>query len=448
MKKIYFMALALAGLSFSNAQFWEAQATNWNTSWGVKEISIANENTAWTFAYDGTGGGSYPHDLAVTTNGGATWTAINASALASNALISDIAAIDGNTAFIVTAPFAAGGGANGIWKTTDGGTTWVSQPSFGSSSDTFANQIYFWDADNGFAAGDPVGGKFDMYKTSNGGATWTAVAGAPAPLGGQGGEFSYVGVKDVVGDNIWLGTDIGRLLRSNDRGVTWEAFFSPALDFGGVTTANSSGSFAFADANNGLLIAVDNSTDAVLYRTTDGGENWEEVNAIGTWYFGDVAYVPGTEDTYVTTGIANTDVIYQGSSYSTDGGDTWTEIDAGEQRGTVMFYNGTTGWCGQFSDGPGGTTGIMKFDGDLSDLAVTDVEGQSNLQAYPNPSSNVINFASKKEITKVTLRDMTGRIVSRTNGTQVNVSALPKGVYVAQVLYKNNGVENIKVVVK
>lgn len=448
MKKIYFMALALAGLSFSNAQFWEAQATNWNTSWGVKEISIADENTAWTFAYDGTGGGSYPHDLAVTTDGGATWNAINASSLASNALISDIAALDGNTAFIVTAPFSAGGSANGIWKTTNGGSTWTSQPSFGSTSDSFANQIYFWDADNGFAAGDPVGGKFEMYKTSNGGSTWTAVAGAPAPLGGQGGEFSYVGVKDVVGDNIWLGTDIGRLLRSNDRGVTWEAFFSPALDFGGVTTANSSGSFAFADANNGLLIAVDNSTDAVLYRTTDGGENWEEVVANGPWYFGDVAYVPGTEDTYVTTGIANTDVMYQGSSFSQDGGDNWTEIDAGEQRGTVMFYNGTTGWCGQFSDGPGGAAGIMKFDGDLSDLAVSDVDGQTKLQAYPNPSSDVINFASKKEITKVTLRDMTGKIVSRTNGTQVNVSALPAGVYVAQVLYKNNGVENIKVVVK
>lgn len=448
MKKIYFMALALAGLSFSNAQFWEAQATNWNASWGVDEMSIADENTAWIFAYDGTGGGTYPHDLAVTTDGGSTWTAINASSLPSNALISDIAAIDGNTAFIVTAPFSAGAGANGIWKTTDGGTTWVSQPSFGSSGDTFANQIYFWDADNGFACGDPVNGKFDMYKTSDGGANWTAVAGAPAPLGGQGSEFSYVGVKDVVGDNIWLGTDIGRLLRSNDRGVTWEAFFSPALDFGGVTTPNSFGAFAFADANNGLLIAVDNSTDAVLYHTTDGGENWEEVIASGTWYFGDVAYVPGTEDTYVSTGVNSSLDAYMGSSYSEDGGNTWVEIDTGVQRGTVSFYNGTTGWAGQFSDGPGGAAGILKFDGDLSDLAVADVDAQAKLQVYPNPSSDVINFTSKKEITKVTLRDMTGKIVSRTNGTQVNVSALPAGVYVGQVLYKNNGVENIKVVVK
>jgi len=446
MKKIYFMALALAGLSFSNAQFWVDQATNWTTSWGVREISIADASTAWISSYDGTGAQTYPHDLAVTTDGGATWNAVNAG-VATNALISDIAAVDGNTAFIVTAPFSGSGSANGIWKTTDGGATWVSQPSFGSTSNSFANQIYFWDADNGFAAGDPVEGKFEMYKTSNGGATWTAVAGAPAPLGGQGGEFSYTGIKHVVGDNIWLGTDQGRLLRSNDRGTTWEAFFSPAIDFGAVTTPGSTGSFAFADANNGLLITVDNDTNAVLYRSTDGGENWDEVSANGVWYFGDVAYVPGTVDTYVTTGIANTDVIYQGSSYSQDGGDTWTEIDAGAQRGTVEFFNGTTGWCGQFSDGPGGTLGIMKYDGNLGDMAVSDVN-KTQLQVYPNPSSNVINFNAQREISMVTLRDMTGKIVSRTKGTQVNVSALPAGVYVAQVLYINNGVENVKVVVK
>src|SRR5690606_21620013 len=161
-------------------------------------------------------------------------------------------------------------------------------------------QIYFWDANNGFSAGDPVGGVFEMYQTTDGGNTWNAVSAAPAPLGGT--EYSYVGIKDVVGDNVWLGTDQGRLLHSTDRGTTWDAYFIPALDFGGVTTAGSFGSFAFADENNGLLIAVDNNTDAVLYRTTDGGENWEEVTSTGTWYFGDIAHVPGTVDTYVTTG--------------------------------------------------------------------------------------------------------------------------------------------------
>src|SRR5690606_12737774 len=99
---------------------------------GVREISIVDANTAWISSYDGTGGGTYPHDLAVTTDGGATWNAVTAD-VASNALISDIAAIDGNTAFVVTAPYAAGGSANAIWKTTDGGAPWVSQPSFGST---------------------------------------------------------------------------------------------------------------------------------------------------------------------------------------------------------------------------------------------------------------------------------------------------------------------------
>jgi photosystem II stability/assembly factor-like uncharacterized protein len=441
MKKIYFMALALAGISFSNAQMWVAQPTNWTANWGVDEISIVDQNTAWIFAYDGINNPStYPHDIAVTTDGGQNWNPISPD-LPSNALISDIAGIDGNTAFIVTAPYTAGANANGIWKTTDGGFTWTQQDAFETAS--FGNQIYFWDADNGFAAGDPLNGKFEMYKTSDGGATWNLVTTAPEPLGGA--EYSYVGVKDVVGDNIWLGTDQGRLLRSNDRGVTWDAFFSPVIDFGAATTPGSTGSFAFADANNGLLIAVDNTSDAVLYKTTDGGETWEDITPTGPWYFADVAYVPGTQQTFVTTGSNFNDESWMGSSYSTDGGMTWTAIDSGEQRTKVSFLNGTTGWAGQFSDGPGGSTGILKFDGNL--MAVNDVV-QTNLQVYPNPATNVINFTAQKEIASVTLRDMTGKIVVRSKDVQVNVSSLPAGVYIAQVLYKNNAVENIKVVVK
>src|SRR5690606_26553042 len=151
---------------------------------------------------------------AVTSDGGANWNTVVAD-LPTNALISDIAGVDANTAFIVTAPHSGSGAANGIWKTTDGGFTWTQQSAYGNSS--FANQIYFWDANNGFSAGDPVGGVFEMYQTTDGGNTWNAVSAAPAPLGGT--EYSYVGIKDVVGDNVWLGTDQGRLLHSTDRGT-------------------------------------------------------------------------------------------------------------------------------------------------------------------------------------------------------------------------------------
>jgi len=444
MRKIYFLAVALSGMVFANAQVWVAQGINFPANSGVDEISIVNENVVWVNAYDGSGSGAYPKDVAVTTNGGTTWTARNASTIPSGALISDIAGIDATTAYVITAPSGSGASNNGIWKTTDSGVSWTKYTgNIFTASASFANHIYFWDAQNGYSGGDPVAGKFEMYRTTDGGATWTVLSGAPAPQNGD--EFTYVGVKQIVGDNIWLGTSTGRILKSTDRGTTWTAHTSPATDFGGVITEGSSASFAFADANNGLLITDDNGS-VFLYSTADGGETWVDLIPTGNWFGGDIAYVPGTESTYVTSGIDS--MLPMGTSYSTDGGNTWIDIDGGEQRGKLAFLNGTTGWCGQFSDGPNGTTGIMKFDGNLGGMSVTDVVAKTNLQAYPVPASSELNFSAKKEIKQVTLIDVTGKVVSQTKGLKVNVSSLPAGVYVAQAKYADGSVENIKVAVK
>jgi photosystem II stability/assembly factor-like uncharacterized protein len=440
MKKIYFLAFALAGV-FASAQSWEEQATNFSPSWGVKEISIVNENVVWISAYDGTGNGSYPKDFAVTTNGGSDWVAQTAEEIPSGALISDIAGVDATTAYVVTAPHTSGVSNNGIWKTTDGGLNWTKYSgAIFNNSASFANHVYFWDANNGYAGGDPVANKFEMYKTTDGGTTWSVISTAPAPQNAD--EFTYVGVKDVVGDNIWLGTSTGRILYSGDRGNTWAAYSSPALDFGGVITEGSFASFAFKDANNGLLVTDDSGT-AFLYKTTDGGQTWEDISPLGSWYYGDIAFVPGTSNTYVSTGITNAGPT--GSSYSTDGGLTWTEIDADEQRGTVSFLNGETGWCGFFSDGPGGSLGIFKFEGNL---AVSDVATKSNLKVYPNPATSVVNFNAEKQISSVVLMDMTGKVVAKSTGSSINVSSFAAGVYVAQVKYANGSVENTKVIVK
>lgn len=460
MKKILLTGFALVAM-MSNAQSWVPQGTKFPANFGVDEIDIVDANTVWTFAYDGRplteGGGTYPHIVSRTTNGGTTWTATTVSGLPTNALIADISAVSATTAYIATAPSSGSAAANGIWKTTDGGVTWTKQanaytPAAGAS---FANHVYFWDANNGWTSGDPVAGKFEMYKTSNGGTSWT-VSGSLSALSAT--EYTYVGLKDVVGDNIWVGTSLGRILRSTDRGNTWTGNSSPVVDFGGIITSGSSGSFAFQDANNGLLISVDGadsplSTTAILYSTTDGGVSWEPIEPTGPWYFGDITHVPGTVSTYVSTGInpgdtANPRPQWLGSSYSTDGGLTWTAIDEGEQRGKVSFLNSTTGWAGQFSDGPSGVEGIMKFVGNLS-LGTSDNAVKSNLKVYPNPATDVVNISSTKKIENITVIDMTGKKVqSFKAGNQINVSSLAKGTYILQVYYGEGAVENTKLIKK
>ena len=457
MKKILLTGFALVAVMAQAQNTWVDQATNFPENSGVDEISLVDANTVWTFAYDGAGGGTYPKIISTTTNGGATWTATNVTGPGSNALISDLHAISGTTAWITTAPTgAAGTNANRIWKTVNGGTSWTQQAS-GYTAASFANHVYFWDANSGWTSGDPVGGKFEMFKTSNGGSSWTAVAGAPVPANAD--DFTYVGLKEVVGDNIWVGTSIGRVLHSTDRGTSWTGSYSPVLDFGGVITCGSSGSFAFKDGNNGLLIAVDGAgvevgsacnptpanATAALYSTSDGGATYIPVTPTGPWYFADIAYVPGTANTYISTGSSPG---FTGSSYSTDGGLTWTAIDAGNQRGKLAFLNSTTGWAGQFSDGPGGTEGILKFSGNLN-LGVSNNAVKAGLQIYPNPATDVVNISAKQEIKNINIIDLSGkRVKSLIPSNQINVSSLAKGTYILQVLYVNGSVENTKLMKK
>lgn len=451
MKKLLLSVFAVSAM-MTQAQSWIAQPTNFPANYGIDEMVIIDANTVWTFPYDGSGtANSYPKMVGRTTNGGATWTASAVSGPGSNALFSDIAAIDANTAWIVTAPFAAGTNANRVWKTTNGGTSWTQQlPGYTSAS--FANHVYFWDANNGWTSGDPTpaGSKFEMYKTSNGGTSWTAITTAPTAISTD--EFTYVGIKKVLGDHIWVGTSQGRILHSPDRGATWTAAYSPVLDFGGVITTGSSGEMAFSSASKGLLIAVDGAgspatATASLYESSDGGANWDLITPTGTFYSAGISYVPGTANTYVTTGSNFQVTGWMGSAYSTDGGHTWTSIDTDEQRTKVQFLNPTTGWAGQFSDGPAGTKGIMKFSGNLA-LATSETAVKSALKVYPNPATDVVNVTSNKKIEYVNIIDLSGKRVDGAKGSQINVSNLAKGTYILQVNYGGGAVENTKLIKK
>jgi len=124
MKKLLLTGLALVSM-VAQAQTWVPQGTKFPANFGVDEIDIVDANTVWTFAYDGSGAGTYPKVVSRTTDGGATWTATTVAGPGSNALISDISALDANTAWIITAPHTAGTNANRIWKTTNGGANWT-----------------------------------------------------------------------------------------------------------------------------------------------------------------------------------------------------------------------------------------------------------------------------------------------------------------------------------
>lgn len=312
---------------------WIEQATGFSTaSRGINYISIADANTVWATAYDGSGGGSNIQAFTKTTNGGTTWTAFNTINIGNTALgISMIHAYDASTAWLAAYPNSTGQ-YGGIWKTTNGGTTWTKQTtaSFNNAA-SFTNVVYFWDANIGFCQGDPINSEFELYTTTNGGTTWTLVPGAniPAPLTG---EYGYTRQIEVVGDNVWFTTNKGRIYHSTDKGYNWSVYQSPISDFGSAT---SSGNISFKNSTTGLLVNQASS----VWQTTDGGANWTPVTTTGSVYTQGLCWIEGT-DIVFSTGT--------GSSYSEDGGIAWNPIDT-EQHTAVEFINQSTGWSGFFN---------------------------------------------------------------------------------------------------
>ena len=422
MKKTLLFAFILSCF-YSQAQFWTTKATAFSqVSRGVDDISIVDNSIIWAKAYDGAS--DTPQNVRQFTksiDGGNTWTSgnINLGTGQTSLNVSSLSAVSATTAWVTAHPSPSGSG--GVWKTTDGGTTWVKQTTaLFNTSDSFTNVVYFWDANTGFTQGDPSDGYFEIYTTVNGGTNWTRVPSAniPAPLTG---EYGYVHNYDVVANTIWFGTNKGRLFKSTNQGLNWTVTQSPITDFGGTA---SSGSYSFSDTSKGLLLA----STGVLYKTTDGGVTWLPLTFTGNIGNRNIEYVPETS-TVVSVGTTpNASVSY--TAYSTNDGVTWTEVMSGTQVTTLKFKDGTLGFGGGFSISTS-SGGIFKYTGTVLETD-TFIEGK-NLMAYPNPTSNLLTIKGKN-ITEITIFDMAGKQVmikkiNTTDNFNLDVSSLSSGIY-------------------
>jgi photosystem II stability/assembly factor-like uncharacterized protein len=430
------------------AQSWTEQNSGFATpSRGINEIDIVDANTVWAIPYDGDGVAPVENvqEFTKTTDGGTTWTAGIVDLGDPLLAINNISAIDGQTAFISAIDGAVGGG--GVYKTTDGGASWInSNPGGYISSTSFLNVVHFYDANVGISAGDPTGpgnGEFEVFKTVNGGATWTQVSSAalPNPLLD---EWGYNGGNVAAGNSFWFVTNKGRIYRTTDQGVTWTAYQTPISDFSSTALG---GTIYFSNNTNGVLLKRTGSgatATYTLYKTTDGGATWDA----GAPYTGGdnkvLAYVPGTS-TIVATNASS--VGTPGSAYSSDNGTTWTTIDTGTQRGVVSFFDGSTGWAGGFNlDETSG--GIYKFSGNLG---LSNVADRQQISATPNPTSGMLQVSnSNANITDVVVFDILGKQVysaqfNALNEVNLDLTPLKTGAYILKATSETGATQTLKI---
>lgn len=364
MKKL-FTLIALVAISYTSMAQWLPQASGFTAaSRGIKYLHAVDDQVVWATAYDGSTASAVIQEFTRTVNGGELWVpgvVNNATGLE----FAMIFGIDANTAYVAMYRMS-GSNPQGIYVTNDGGATWTQQvtASFNNPA-SFPNVVHFFDANNGFAQGDPINGDFELYTTTDGGTNWTLVPGAniPDPLTG---EWGVVGYYSAVGDNIWFGTNKGRVYRSSDKGLTWD-----------VSTTSLGATYVdveFANELHGLAQDKGSASTGTFAETFDGGVTWTNISASGPTLSNDFTYVPGTEMTFVATGAATGAT---GVAFSYDGGHNWEYFPDTEatQFLATDFVDPETGWAGGFNVSAT-EGGMYKFNGSL--LAP---EPPTNLQA-------------------------------------------------------------------
>ena len=258
--------------------------------------------------------GLIPNGLYRSTNGGSTWGSL-ISPPSGQTSVRDVA-IDPRNGDV----WLAGNTPDGLYRSTDGGSTWgsvISPPSGQSSISGVAI-----DPRNGdvWVSGSTPSG---IYKSTDGGANWGSRIAGPSLAGAI--FLSSIAIDPRNGD-IWITfANFSTLYKSTDGGATWGSAIS------GPTGQTFVSGIAI-DARNGD-VWVSGSTPDGIYKSTDGGANWGSViaapsgqtNVRGvaieyTWPLTTITPNAGTDQTVASGGtvtIGGTDTITGGSGATT-----------------------------------------------------------------------------------------------------------------------------------
>src|SRR6185295_7446155 len=233
----------------------------------------------------------------------AQWTVQN---VASSNTLYGISFVGANNIFISE--------TNGLRKSTNGGSSWSLLPLQDQLGNPIPGSIlydtYFFDTNNGVATGlMAIGNSETILRTTNGGANWTMVSiynsgNLPRLLNDI--YFPTATIGYAVGTN-------GRILKSNDAGLTW----SPQTS----GTTNELNSVYFNSATNGVAVG-----NQVILKTIDGGSSWALTSLPVT--FNSVHFANAN------TGLAVGNAIYK----TTDGGNTWTQRSKSITAGFTGVY--------------------------------------------------------------------------------------------------------------
>ncbi|MFI5219409.1 MAG: T9SS type A sorting domain-containing protein [Bacteroidia bacterium] len=354
-KKVTTFIIMMFSITLTSAQ-WVSKAAGMPSSpqLGINEMIAVNSQVAWGFAYERNNAFVNPlTNFTRTIDGGKHWIAGNISSQPDQFIVG-LAPLSASTAYVVSSDINFSGK---VLKTTNGGVTWTQLNV--APFPMFYENIYFFNANDGVVLGDTNlstnDGFHAIFITNDGGTNWMQVPAANIPVQDPAEAF-YPFSMEAAGNTIWTVSTTAHVWKSVDKGLHW---VSNPTDRSEAVTSN----LKMRDAMHGLW-----GIEGELYRTTDGGVTWIEVNLTGTFFTFDLAYVPGTASTYISTGGDTSDVDFftgglhgLGSSYSVDDGNTWITIDTAVDHLAIDMVSPIKGFCGGFNTGT--SDGVFNYEG-------------------------------------------------------------------------------------
>jgi hypothetical protein len=72
---------------------------------------------------------------------------------------------------------------------------------------------------------------------------------------------------------------------------------------------------------------------------------------------------------------------------------------------------------------------------------------KNNVKSYPNPAKDFINIISKQQVNSIEILEQSGKRISEFKDLKINVSQLPKGIYILKIKF-SNGSSSIQKLIK
>ncbi|HWW85845.1 MAG TPA: Ig-like domain repeat protein [Vicinamibacterales bacterium] len=396
---------------------------------------------AGTGEANNSGDSNFGRGLLVSTDGGSTWALQDAGGAFNRKAISEIA-VDPNDAGTVYIAVSGGGvngasGNNGIWKSVDGGSSWTNTTASITTSNPWSSvRIDPLDPTTLYAAvgnifGSPSNG---VYKTTDGGSSWRLLTNAPS--GNPSGRI-VVAVSPSNPQVLYVSASGNGNAASTPFGTLYKIERS---DDGGATFSDLTGGTPNYMASQGwydTTLAVDPGNSAAVYaagaagtnsvlRSTDSGVHWTDIS-VGAGGVG--PHVDHHAAAFDATGRfldGDDGGVYRYDSAS----NAWTQLNGGAAYlSTIQFQgiglhpidlgialggsqdNGTSKYGGSLSWTlvEGGDGGLVKF----SNTNPSRVYRQSPVESFGS-----LNFFRRSDNGGTSWAGKVGGITDNTSGVQ------------------------------